>query len=159
MRRAKRIDKNTSSAMINAYSEAKSAVQLPETVELRDDLELVLWNQFTRARAPNDWREADLIVVSKIVRLESDIRKYQKALDDEGAIVKNPRGTQIENPLFRVIDTLQRQQLALMRNIALNQTDRDARTLNGQSKNIKRVRDTMEKLEGSFIAMPEPDDE
>ena len=151
----KRPDKNSTTALVNAFAQAGSGIDLPEGVQLSTEDERVLWEQFTRARAKQDWRDMDLLLIAKMVKLETDIRKHQQTLDEEGAIVTNQRGTQIENPLFRVIDTLQRQQLAIMRSMSLNQTGTDARTLNAGAKTVKQARDTLANLEGDeFIAMP-----
>jgi hypothetical protein len=44
------------------------------------------------------------------------------------------------NPFLTVIDSLQRQQLALIRSLSLNQTAQDPRTLNGQGANQSALR-------------------
>ncbi len=114
---------------------------------LRNDAEMVIWEQFTRARAREGWRDFDLLIVAKAVRLEADIRKYQKVLDASSPIVKNEKGTQIVNPFFAVIDNLQRQQLALIRSLSLSQTAQDPRTLNGQGQEQGRLRSAMSKFD------------
>ena len=111
-------------------------IPLPPGVELRSDEENIIWSQFTRARAYSDWREFDLVLLAKVVRLEADIRKYQIMLDRSGPLVKNKRETLIENPILRVIDTLQRQQLAIIRSMSLNQQASDPRTLNASGRTI-----------------------
>ena len=98
----------------------------PEGIEFRSEEEEVVWHQFVGARARNDWRDMDLILLYKIVEVEVDIRKYKKRLDDEGAIVENKRGTLVENALFRVLDTLIRQQMTIIRSMSLN-SNGDAR--------------------------------
>ncbi|MBK5204910.1 MAG: hypothetical protein JJD98_05740, partial [Polaromonas sp.] len=107
------------------------------------DAEMVIWKQFTHARAREGWRDFDLLIVAKAVRLEADIRKYQQTLDAEGAVVTNDRGTPIVNPFLTVIDSLQRQQLALIRSLSLNQTAQDPRTLNGQGKEQSKLRSSI----------------
>jgi len=47
------------------------------------------------------------------------------------------------NPLVSVIDSMQRQQLALIRSLSLNQTAQDPRTLNGQGVEQSRLRTDM----------------
>jgi len=115
-------------------------IPLPDGVILRDESEMVIWKQFTHARASEGWRDFDLLIVAKAVRLEADIRKYQMQLDRSGAVIKNDRGTPIVNPFLTVIDSLQRQQLALIRSLSLNQTAQDPRTLNGQGANQSALR-------------------
>ena len=68
-----------------------SDVPLPDGIELRSDLERTIWHQFSRARAREDWRDMDLILLAKIVRMEADIRTAQTELDDVGIILLSLR--------------------------------------------------------------------
>lgn len=140
MARTKALSKDSHVNVVRLVSELGEQVALPAGVILRNADEMVIWEQFTRARAREGWRDFDLLIVAKAVRLEADIRKYQKALDASSPIVKNEKGTQIVNPFFAVIDNLQRQQLALIRSLSLNQTGQDPRTLNSQGQEQSRLR-------------------
>ena len=68
-----------------------SEVPLPDGIELRPDWERTIWHQFSRARerAGEDWRDMDLILLVKIVRMEADIRTAQAELDEVGIIAEN----------------------------------------------------------------------
>ena len=88
----------------------------------------------TRARAKSAWRDMELILLAKIVKMEADIRAAQVELDAVGMMVENKRGTQMPNPLISVIDTLERPQLAVIRSMSLNRTTSDPRTINGTAK-------------------------
>ena len=123
---------NSVQKIVQLVGELSEKIPLPEGVVLRTEDEIVLWGQFTRARAREGWRDFDLLLVAKAVRLEADIRKHQKSLDELGVIVTNDRGTPIPNPLISIVDSLQRQQLAIIRSLSLNQTSQDPRTLNAQ---------------------------
>ncbi len=123
---------NSVEKIVQLVGELSEKIPLPEGVVLRNDDEVIIWGQFTRARAREGWRDFDLLLVAKAVRLEADIRKHQQSLDRTGIIVKNDRGTPIPNPLISIVDSLQRQQLAIIRSLSLNQTAQDPRTLNGQ---------------------------
>lgn len=105
-------------------------IPLPAGVILRNADEMVVWKQFTSIRSRNDWRDFDLILVAKAVRTEADIRKHQEMLDKSGPLLKTDRGTPIANPLIGIIDTLQRQQLSVIRSLSMNQTETDPRTMN-----------------------------
>ena len=133
---------------INKFKNAGKSVPLPDGIELRNDEERIIWDQFSRARAKDSWRDFDLVLLAKIVKIEYDIRQFQKRLEDEGPIVENKRGTPIENPIFRIIDALLRQQLAVIRSMSLNQTFKDPRTLNRQAKSEE---DTTKLLQESGI--------
>ena len=141
--KSQQLGKNSAANVVRLVSELSEKIALPAGVILRDEYEMVIWEQFTHARAREGWRDFDLLIVAKAVRLESDIRKYQQTLDGEGAVVKNDRGTPIVNPYMTVIDSLQRQQLALIRSLSLNQTSQDPRTLNSQGKEQSKLRKTI----------------
>lgn len=142
-------------AAAKAMQAAGQEIQLPEGVELRSVAETTIWRHFTRARAREAWRDFDLVLLAKAVRLEADIRKYQELLDSSGPLIKNQKGTLIENPMLRVIDTLQRQQLAIIRSMSLNQTGQDARTMNDSAKAEKEALETIKRVGAhSLLAMP-----
>ena len=142
--RSKRLDDNSASRQVDAFSKAAAVVSPPPGVELRSDEERVIWDQFTRARAKDDWRDMDLILLGKVVRLEAEIRKLQVMLDAEGYRVENSRGTVVENALVRVLDTLLRQQLSVIRSMSLNTMASDPRTVASQAKSESRARKVLE---------------
>ena len=154
MARKQRSDSVT--AQVKALQAAGDDIPVPEGVELRSEEEIVLWRQFCKTRARDAWRDFDLVLLAKVVKLEASIRKHQVTLDASGPLIKNKRETLIENPLLRVIDTLQRQQMSIIRSMSLNQTESDPRTLNATGfaeANAKNVVKTFG-IE-SLIAMPE----
>jgi len=131
MAKIQRLGRNSAVAVVAAAGEVTQDVPLPEGVILRDEFEAVIWRQFTRVRVSQDWRDFDLLLVAKAVRLEADIRKHQSALDSfKTPILKTDRGTPVANPLISIIDSLQRQQLAIIRSLSLAQTETDPRTKN-----------------------------
>ena len=142
-------------AALGGFQGAIESVPLPQGVELRSDEEHVIWEQFTRARAREDWRDMDLLLLAKVVRMEADIRKHQDTLDRSGVLIQNKRGTLIANPLLAVIDTLQRQQMAVIRSMSLNQQASDPRTINGAAKASNDARQTINGFsDDGLIAMP-----
>ena len=147
MARTKALSRDSHANVVKLVSELGEQIPLPAGVILRNEDEMAIWRQFTHARAREGWRDFDLLIVAKAVRLEADIRKYQRALDASSPIVKNEKGTQIVNPFFSVIDNLQRQQLALIRSLSLNQTSQDPRTLNGQGQEQSRLRGAVDSFD------------
>jgi hypothetical protein len=151
-----RSDKNSVTAAVEGFRGAIDSVPLPQGIELRSDEELVIWEQFTRARAREDWRDMDLLLLAKVVRMEADIRQHQETLDRSGVLIQNKRGTLVPNPLISVIDTLERRQLSVIRSMSLNQQASDPRTLNGAAKAANESRSVIGFLAGDdLIAMPE----
>ena len=80
--------------MVGFVGAINDRIPLPAGVELRSEAELIIWHQFTRARARSDWRDMDLILLAKIVKMEADIRAAQIELDAMGMMVENKRGTE-----------------------------------------------------------------
>ena len=150
-----RLDKNSITQTVSGFQGSIASVNIPEGVSLSTKAEVILWDQLTRVRSVEDWRDVDLLIVAKIVKTEVDIRKHQKVLDKEGALVVNNRNVSVAHPLVAIIDTLQRQQLSLIRSISLNQQASDPRTLNGRASDNNANRDFIKKqgVEG-LLAMP-----
>ena len=131
----KRSDKNSATSAVAGFVGAiNDRIPFPAEFELRSEAELIIWHQFTRARARSDWRDMDLILLAKVVKMEADISAAQIELDAMGMMVENKRGTPIPNSLLSVIDVLKRRQLAVIRSMSLNQTASDPRTINGSAK-------------------------
>lgn len=148
---ARKARSDSAAGAVNVFSEISSTVNAPLGVTLDDNEEKIIWEQFTKTRAPDAWRDFDLVLLSKVVKLESRIRKHQKELDNTGAIIENQRGTPIENPLFRVIDTLTRQQMTVIRSMSLNRTESHPRTLNATGETARAAKDALNDLEEDLI--------
>ena len=130
----KRSDKNSATSALAGFVAAiNDRIALSTGQELRSKAELIIWHQFIRACVRSDWRDMDLILLAKIVKMEADIRAAQIELDAMGMMVENKRGIPIPNPLLSVIETLERRQLADIRSMSLNRTASDPRTINGSA--------------------------
>ena len=132
--RSRKTRKDSAEGQLKANIDSKSTVPIPEGINFETDEEKLLWRQFTNARASESWREFDLVIIAKMVKLEHRIRKHCKTLDETEVVIENKRGTMIENPLIRVIDSLQRQQLSMIRSLSLGVQSNRAVNLNGAGK-------------------------
>lgn len=142
---------NTIDDDLNAFAQAGQVVAVPKGITLDSEEEQIIWEQFTATRSPDSWRDFDLVLLAKTVKIEARIRKHQKELDSMGSIIYNQRGTQIENPLFRIIDTLTRQQMAVIRSMSLNQTKSDPRVLNATGAKVKAAKGAIDDLDDELI--------
>ena len=102
-------------AMINA---AKDTIQVPAHVKLRDG-DMVFWDGVVRARARDEWTETDLVVAGQLARCLRDIEEEQAALDAEGTVIKNDKGTPVVNPRVSVLEQFARREMALMRTLRM----------------------------------------
>lgn len=142
---------NTIDDDLNTFAQAGQVVAPPRGITLDTEDEKIIWEQFTQTRSPDSWRDFDLVLLAKTVKIEARIRKHQKDLDSMGSMIENQRGTPIENPLFRIIDTLTRQQMAVIRSMSLNQTKSDPRVLNATGKKVGAARAAMDGMDDDLI--------
>jgi hypothetical protein len=151
----RKLRSDSASVAVGSFAGAYGLTPVPDGVELRTQEERTIWEQFTRVRAREDWRDFDLIMVSKAVQIEADLRKYRAMLEETGAITPNAKGSLVANPLLTVIDQLLRQQLAVFRSLGLNQQPRDARTLNAGGKQAAQSRSAIDDAD-DLLARPIP---
>jgi len=147
--RKQRSDSET--GLRKSKSDINSVIPAPDGVRFDTDEEMVLWRQFTAARSKDMWREFDLILIAKMVALEVRIRKTIKAIDEQGYTTENKRGTMVENPLLRVVDTMQRQQLAIIRSLSLGVSSQAAQDLNKSGTSASEKED-LEKLKKGSVS-------
>lgn len=131
-------------------ADQSQVVPVPDGVKFTTDEEMVLWRQFTAARSRDMWREFDLLIIAKMVALETRIRHTNLVIDDQGYVVENKRGTMIENPLLRVVDTMQRQQLAMIRSLSLGVSSQAAQDMNKSGVSAAE-KDDIEKLKKGSV--------
>lgn len=131
-------------AMVNA---AKGDLQPPAHVKLRDGDE-PFWAAVVRARARDEWSEADLVVAAQLARCLHDIETEQVQLDIEGTVMKNDRGTLVANPRVSVLEQFARREMALMRTLRMGgRIAGDARDESGKRKIERTARKVREELE------------
>ena len=144
---------SNSAAELSKVLGKSNQVLPPDGITLETDQQVVIWGQFSQLRNREDWRDFDLVLLYKLVKLEELIRKAQKSVGEKGMVITNARGTPIPNPVFSLMDTLQRQQLAIIRSMSLNQTASDPRTLNKAGSKNEASQKKLAELDG-LIARP-----
>jgi hypothetical protein len=131
-------------AMVDA---AKGDLQPPAHVKLREG-DQPFWVGVVRARARDEWSEADLVVAAQLARCLHDIEKEQAALDVEGTVVENDRKTMVVNPRVSVLEQFARREMALMRTLRMGgRIAGDPRDESGKRKIERQSRKVREELE------------
>jgi hypothetical protein len=129
--------------MLNA---AKGPIKVPAHVRLRDGDE-PFWIGILRARARDEWTDADLVVAAQLARCQSDIERESIVLESEDSVVINARGTQIVNPRISVLEQLARREMALMRTLRMGgRIAGDARDESGKRKLESEARRAREEV-------------
>ena len=144
----KRSDTRTATTAVKAMLDAaKSQVQPPLHVTLRDR-DLPFWAGIVRARARDEWIDADLVVASQLAKCQADIELEQAKLDDESTVLQNERGTMCVNPRVSVLEQYARRQMALMRALGINhRVTADKRTEVSRRKVERGAEKAREELE------------
>lgn len=101
--------------MVNA---AKGTPAVPAHCPLRD-CDAPFWLGVVRARALDEWTEADLVVATQLARCQADIQREQAALDGEDTVIPNERGTMVVNARVSVLEQFARREMALMRSLRM----------------------------------------
>lgn len=115
----KRIRATSAEAAVKAMVDvSRGLLRPPAHVRLRKGDE-PFWEGVIRARARDEWSEADLVVAAQLARCQRDIETESLALEDENSVLMNARGTQVMNPRLTVLEQLARREMALMRTLRM----------------------------------------
>ena len=89
-------------------------------------------------------RETDLVVAGQLARCLHDIEDEQAALDIEGTVIKNDKGTPVVNPRVSVLEQFARREMALMRTLRMGgrvagaaRDEAPARKIERQSRKLR----------------------
>lgn len=149
MARKKRSD--SADAAINAMlNAAKPLPDVPAHVRLRDQ-DLPFWDNIVRARARDEWSDADLIVGAQLARCMADIEAESIKLDSEGSVIENQRGTPVMNPRHAVLEQLARREMALMRSLQMTGSAK------GDKRDIEKSRQLQRQAEKARAEVAEDD--
>ena len=136
-------------AMLNA---AKPLPEPPAHVRLAK-ADRPFWEAIMRARSRDEWTESDLVTAAQLARCQRDIEAESAALESEGSVVTNARGTQIMNPRHTVLQQLSQRQLALMRSLSIAGS-----AAHGKKEDLVKARRTQHQAELAREALVEDDD-
>lgn len=116
---------------------SKPLPETPSHVKLRPE-DIPFFHGILRARAREDWNDADLVVAAQLARCQYDIEIESVLLYEEGSIIKNDRGTNVTNPRFGAINILKQSQLSAIRSLALHATaHRDLSDIGKKNKSFQ----------------------
>lgn len=135
---------NAVKAMVDV---AKGPPEIPAHVALRDG-DRPFWDGILRARARDEWGDADLVVAAQLARCQHDIETESTALDSENTVLPNARGTLVMNPRITVLEQLARREMALMRTLRIGgRAAGDPRDEAGRRKAQRQAENVRKELE------------
>ena len=133
-----------------------STPDVPTGIKL-NELEQRIWEQFTKIRTNDQWREADLIVLARAVKLEQKIREIDMQLELEGYTLENARGTPVINPLVTVLNTFVLQQGRLLKMVgAMNRGLSPAEQQKAQREALEseKMKTELHPVDNTLLPMP-----
>lgn len=148
----KRNRADSASGAVKAMADAAlGPLSAPAHVRLRNG-DLPFWNGIVRARARDEWSEADLVVAAQLARCQFDIEVESKELDGESTVVINDRGTKVVNARVAVLEQLARREMALMRTLQMGgRVAGDPRNEAGRRKVQRESESVRKELEGESL--------
>ena len=138
--KAARAKSDSATAAIKTFENATTTIPLPAGCHFTSEDELLLWESFSSARAYEDWREVDLLMLWKLVKLERELRDQQAMVEKEGVVVEGARGGPIENPRVRIMNLYEQRQLSIFRALGLNVTKSDPRVVKRNAASEQKAR-------------------
>lgn len=134
--------------MVNAAMPLPAA---PTHVRLRPE-DLPFWEGVVRARAREEWTDADLVVAAQLARCQRDIERESKALDEEGSVIENQKGSLVMNPRHSVLEQLARREMALMRTLRIGGS-----VAGGDRRDLDKARKLQRQAEKVREELPDDD--
>jgi hypothetical protein len=105
-------------AVSAALDAAMGPIPCPKHVRLRAEDE-PFWLGILSSRARDEWTPGDLVVGAQLARVQRDIEVESLALETEGTVIENGRGTPVMNPRATVLEALARREMAFMRTLRM----------------------------------------
>lgn len=110
----KRPKTDTVKGALATLQDAQLTIAVPPHVNV-PTAAMPFWLSITKARATSRWTEPDLEMAAELARTKYKIEILNTDIQVEGDTVKNARGTLVENPKHRTLETLTRRMIALSR--------------------------------------------
>lgn len=149
MAKNKRAPANTINSQIRAMTAAATPLpDIPPHIAVRDRDRQFL-NVILRSRLREEWTGPDIAVAVQLARVQADIEIQSRQVDAEGMVITDRMGEEKINPRQKIVDQLERRQLALMRSLKLVGTavGPDKRDLSKQRKLQRQAEEVREGLE------------
>lgn len=137
--RRQRIDSAT--AAVGVMMAATKAVEPPSNVPL-EDCDLPFFASVIAEFARSEWSAHQLELAAMLARTMADLSHEQRALRDEGSVVKTEKGTPVVNPRKAVVQMHAGTILSMRRSLSLH-----ARAQGGEARDVGKRRGMAKEIE------------
>jgi hypothetical protein len=129
----------------NAMEAQKSAPPPPDFLNL-DDTDMHFYWPIVCGRAPKEWTPFRVTLAAQLAQSQAELFRQRQQMKNEGAVVRNDRGTQVANPRVTVMQQMSQQILALTRALALHVKD-DPRDVGKKDKAFRNAKEAQKAIE------------
>lgn len=140
------------SAAVKAIADAANLIRVPRFVKLSKEARQ-FWRLVVRARARDEWTDADLTVAGDLCECMADMRSEGALLKVEGYVQTLENGRTVQNPRNQVLEVLTRRKIALMRMLQMQ-----PRVLLGSAQKVQEHRATEREAVATVKAVAEAED-
>ncbi|MDG2516393.1 hypothetical protein [Lysobacter soli] len=132
---------NSVAGALSLARDARKEPPLPANAGLDEPEVAAHYRALWAARAPSDWKEAELTLIARVARLEFDLRNEESRLAEEGCVVAGKL-----NPRVRAVETLSRRHIAYLNALRLSPTPTENRAIANRAKELQHMRPAPEAM-------------
>ena len=140
--------------LLAAHKAAGTLLDIPDEIPEMSEREEALYHMFGQGKARADWFPHELVHLAQLACMTVKYQDAMAQLEKEGLVKVNSRGTQIQNPLFFICDTLLRMSLAISRSLGLaTVSNADKRTTTQRALSAKDAKDAQKPVKSSKVSL------
>lgn len=126
---------NSLAGSLRLARDARKTAPLPPNAGLEEPDIAAHYRALWSARAPSDWKEAELALIARVARLEFDLRNEEARLAGEGCVVAGKL-----NPRVRAVETLSRRHIAYLNALRLSPTPTENRAIASRATQLRHLK-------------------
>ena len=140
--------------LLAAHKAAGTLLEIPPEIPEMPERAEALYHMFGQGKVRADWFPHELIQLAQLAVMTVNHQDVMEQLQKEGFVVTNARGTQIQNPLFSVSDTILRMTLALSRSLGLaSVSSADKKTTTKRALSAKEAKEAHKPKRTSKVSL------
>lgn len=118
-KKPRKLRSDSISASLRAAQNAIAAPLLPPDSKQLTEAEMLFFADIVKARARDDWKDADLYFAADLARCMSDINREQEVLRGEDSVIVESSGKLVENPRIKIISRYRSEAAAIARTLQI----------------------------------------
>lgn len=143
MARRKKAMTTEPAEQVRIMAASTAQIHAPSSVPL-EDCDMVFFANVIDEFARSEWTAHQLELAAMLARTMADLEREQRALRDEGSVVKTEKGTPVVNPRKTIIQMHASTILSYRRSLSLH-----ARAQGGEARDVAKRREATKAIEAN----------